>query len=66
VQKPHEPHVAFVHCAKPHVAPCGFRLPINYCRTFRFGLYGKIVARLVAVVMCLLLNVDCVLPWDAS
>jgi hypothetical protein len=38
----------------------------GYCRTFRFGLYGNLVSRLVAVVMCLLLNVDCVLPWDAS
>jgi hypothetical protein len=30
VQKLHEPQAAFVYCAKPHVAPCGFCLPINY------------------------------------
>jgi hypothetical protein len=29
VQKPHEPHAAFLHCAKPHAAPCGFCFPIN-------------------------------------
>jgi hypothetical protein len=33
VQKPHELHAVFVHCAKPHAAPCGFRLPINYVKT---------------------------------
>jgi hypothetical protein len=29
VQKPHGLHADFVHCAKPHAAPCGFSFPIN-------------------------------------